>query len=104
MEALFHLNPFVAAAAVSALFSAVWEGTVLAVCVVLCLRLLPRLSAAARSIVWMNVFLLLVLLQFVPYLEARISIASSAHRAPVQLNLLWSFIIAALWLTLSAIR
>jgi beta-lactamase regulating signal transducer with metallopeptidase domain len=104
MEALLHLTSLAAPTAASSLLSAVWEGAVLAACVVLCLRLLPRLSAAARSIVWMNVFLLLVLLQFVPYLEARISIASSAHRAPVQLNLLWSFIIAALWLTLSAIR
>jgi Zn-dependent protease with chaperone function len=88
----------------SSLLSAVWEGAVLALCVVLCLRLLPRLSAAARSVVWMNVFLLLVLLQFVPYFATRISAASSGHPAPVHLNLLWSFVIAGAWLLLSMTR
>ncbi len=35
------------ATATGALFSAIWEGTALALCVALCLRFLPRLSAAA---------------------------------------------------------
>jgi beta-lactamase regulating signal transducer with metallopeptidase domain len=104
MEAFFHLTSPAAAMAASSLLSAVWQGAVLAICVVLCLRLLPRLSAAARSIVWMNVFLLLVSLQFVPYLATRISTASSGHPAPIHLNLLWSFVIAGAWLLLSVTR
>jgi beta-lactamase regulating signal transducer with metallopeptidase domain len=104
MEALFHTTSSVAALAASTLFSAIWEGTVLAACVVLCLRLLPGLSAAARSLVWMNVFLLLVLLQVVPYLGAHMSAASTGRPAPFQLNLLWSIVIAAVWLVLSLFR
>jgi beta-lactamase regulating signal transducer with metallopeptidase domain len=52
----------------------------------------------------MNVFLLLVSLQFVPYLAARISTASSGHPAPIHLNLLWSFVVAGAWLLLSVTR
>jgi len=104
MEALFHFTPFVAASAVSALFSAVWEGTVLAICVVLCMRMFPGLSAAARSVVWMNVFLLLVLLQIVPYVGARLSIGTAGRPAPFQLGLRWSFVIAAAWVMLSLLR
>jgi len=104
MEAFFQLTSPAAAMAASSLLSAVWEGAVLAACVILCLRLLPRLSAAARSVVWMNVFLLLISLQFVPYLAARISTASSGRPAPIHLNLLWSFVIAGAWLLLSMTR
>jgi beta-lactamase regulating signal transducer with metallopeptidase domain len=104
MAALHHTTSFAAALAASTLFSAVWEGTVLAVCVVLWLRLLPGLSAAARSVVWMNVFLLLVLLQVIPYLGAHTSATSTGAPAPFQLNLLWSLLIAAVWLTLSLLR
>jgi beta-lactamase regulating signal transducer with metallopeptidase domain len=104
MEAFFQLTSPAAAMAASSLLSAVWEGAVLALCVVLCLRLLPSLSAAARSVVWMNVFLLLVSLQFVPYLVTRISTASSGRHAQVHLNLLWSFAIAGAWLLLSVTR
>jgi beta-lactamase regulating signal transducer with metallopeptidase domain len=104
MGAFFQLTASAAAMAASNLLSAVWEGAVLSLCVVLCQRLLPRLSAAARSVVWMNVFLLLVSLQLVPYLAARISTASSGRPAPVHLNLLWSFVIAGAWLLLSVSR
>jgi hypothetical protein len=104
MEALFHISPFVAASAVSALFSAVWEGTVLAVCVVLCLRLFPGLGAAARSVVWMNVFLLLVLLQFGPYIGAHVATGNAVQSAPFQLGLIWSIVIAGAWGTLSFLR
>jgi beta-lactamase regulating signal transducer with metallopeptidase domain len=104
MEALFHMTPFVAASAVSALFSAVWEGTVLAVCVVLCLRLFPGLSAASRSVVWMSVFLLLVLLQVHPYIGARSPAGNAARPATFQIGIAWSFVIAGVWAALSLLR
>jgi beta-lactamase regulating signal transducer with metallopeptidase domain len=104
METLLHIASPTAAMAATNLFSAVWEGTVLAACVVLCLRLIPSLSAAARSVVWMNVFLLLMLLQIIPYLETHTSIASTSRPAPFHLSLGWSFVIAAVWLTLSLSR
>ena len=39
MHSLLHVLPFLSAAATGALFSAIWEGSVLAICVVLALRL-----------------------------------------------------------------
>jgi len=104
MEALFHFMSLAAPMVASSLLSAIWEGAVLALCVLLCLRLLPRLSAAARSVIWMNVFLLLLLLQFVPWLTARVSTASSGRSAPFQFDLVWSFAVAAAWLLLSSMR
>lgn len=113
MEPLLHTTMLLSAPAVSALISAVWEGTVLAGCVALCLRLLPRLSAASRSLIWMNVFLLLVLLHFVPAFTGRDSTGapvsvSSAHSVgplhPFHLDLRFSYGVAALWALLSLWR
>lgn len=104
MEALFHAGSVFAALAVSTLVSAVWEGTVLACGVFLCLRLFPRLSAAARSVVWMNVFLLLVVLHFAPALETHAAQGIAARPAALQLNLIWSFAIGGAWVGLSLLR
>lgn len=109
MEPILHNLMLLSAPAASAMISAVWEGAVLAGCVVLCLRLLPRLSAASRSLIWMNVFLLLVLLQFVPAftgLGASGPVSVSSLHAfgplhPFQLDLRWSLGLAALWAMLS---
>jgi beta-lactamase regulating signal transducer with metallopeptidase domain len=104
MEALVHFGSSFAPMAAGSLFSASWEGTVLAACVLLGMRMLPRLSAAARSIVWMNVFLLLVLLHFVPDLPSFMPAARSGRPAPVELSVHWSFFIAGAWALLSLIR
>jgi len=104
MEALFHAGSLFAALAVSTLVSAVWEGAVVAGGVLACLRLFPRLSAAARSVVWMNVFLLLVLLHFVPELGAHSAAGDTARLAPLQLDLRWSLAIAGIWAGLSLLR
>jgi beta-lactamase regulating signal transducer with metallopeptidase domain len=104
MEALFHMTSVTSAEAVSVLISAIWEGAVLVACVALCLRLLPGLSAAARSIVWMNVFLLLVLLQLLPLPAEHWSSDGIFHHSPFQLNLIWSVVIASVWGMLSLWR
>src|ERR1700679_4135472 len=101
MEPILHTTSLLSSAAVSGLFSAIWEGSILAVCVAFSLRLLPRLSAAARSVVWMNVFLLLLLLQIVPSLREPIGNGIPAHSSPILLPPGWSLVIAALWVTLS---
>jgi beta-lactamase regulating signal transducer with metallopeptidase domain len=95
--------------AVGTLFSAVWEGAVLAVCVEGCLRLMPGLSAAARSAIWMNIFAMLVLLHVLPvssHFSAQANAAELAplHRTPFHLDLRWSVAIAAVWAALSAWR
>jgi hypothetical protein len=104
MNELVHWLSFLSAGAANALFSAVWEGAVLAMGVALCLRLLPRLSAAARSVVWLNVFVLLVLLHFVPAFASRPLDPGSGHWPVIHLDLRWSLGIVAVWLALSLWR
>jgi len=104
----------VSAAAVSDLFSAIWEGSILAVCVLICLRLLPRLSSASRSLIWMNVFLLLLVMHIVPSFRTNLATENSVHISPLNFDPRWSIPIAAVWalvtlwrgsqLMLSAIR
>jgi beta-lactamase regulating signal transducer with metallopeptidase domain len=98
---LDELSP-VSTAAVSALFSAVWEGTVLAVCVLVCLRFLSRLNAASRSLIWMNVFLLLLGLHIVPSFGAHPATANTVH--PLYLDERWSLAIGGLWAILTLWR
>jgi beta-lactamase regulating signal transducer with metallopeptidase domain len=101
--ALWHGASSVAAMAAGTLFSAIWEGAVLAGCALLCLRMLPGLSAAARSVVWMNVFLLLVLLQVLPLVGGHGS-GEVGRPAPLLLNPVWSVAIAGAWLALALLR
>lgn len=86
------------AAAASALLSAIWQGAVLALCVALCLRLLPGISAAVRSFIWMAVFAIAFALHFIPAPHAATQI-HAIHAAPI-----WSLALAALWLALSLFR
>ena len=58
MNELLNSLPYVSAGASAALFGAIWQGAVLCAGVLICLRLLPGLSAAARSVIWFNVFVL----------------------------------------------
>jgi beta-lactamase regulating signal transducer with metallopeptidase domain len=104
MEPLVHSATSVAAMAASTLFSAVWEGTVLAACVFAWLRIFPNLSAAARSVIWMNVFALLVLLQVLSFIGAHAGNLSAVHPAAFELDLKWSVIIAGGWAGLSLLR
>jgi len=97
MEPILYDLSSLSTAAVSALFSAIWEGSILAVCVLALLRLLPRLSAASRSLVWMNVFLLLLVMHIVPSFRIHLATANQAHISPVYLDPRWSLAIAGLW-------
>jgi beta-lactamase regulating signal transducer with metallopeptidase domain len=99
----FDLSPL-STAAVSGLFSAIWEGTILAVCVLVCLRFLPRLSAASRSLIWMNVFLLLLGLHIVPSFRTHVATANAVHFSPLYLDQRWSLAIAGLWAILTLWR
>ena len=110
MEMLLHLGflhagiwQSAAAMIAGTLFSAIWEGALLACAALLCLRLLPGLSPAARSVVWMNVFLLLVMLQVLPLVGAH-SGGGVGRPAPLLLNPMWSLAIAGVWVGLSLFR
>ncbi len=104
MTPLLQQLPFFSASAASALFSAIWQGAVLAACVMVCLRLLPSLSAAARSVIWLNVFVLLILLHFVPAFAAPSGLASSVHLSSFHFDWRWSLGIVLLWAGSSAWR
>ena len=104
MNEIVHALSFVSASAAGALFAAIWEGAVLAVGVYLCLRILPGLSAAARSVVWLNVFILLVLLHFVPVFAGSPAVPASRTLPEVHLDVRWSLGVVGLWLALSLWR
>ncbi|HKF46444.1 MAG TPA: M56 family metallopeptidase [Terracidiphilus sp.] len=101
---LFHaLN--LSAAATGALVAAVWEGAVLAAGVWVALRVFSGLSASARSVIWLNVFILLALLHVVPFLASGPGApAEAVGRHSFHLNPLWSLAFAAVWLAASAFR
>ncbi len=104
MSELFHSLSFLSAGASAALLGAIWQGAVLCAAVVVCLRLLPGLSAAARSVVWFNVFVLVLLLHIVPAFTAQAPVFSARHVAAIRLDPRWSLAIGGLWLSLSLWR
>jgi hypothetical protein len=101
---LLHLGSLVwdgSAAAASALLAAIWQGAVVAACVALGLRMMPRLSAAARSLIWLNVFVLLVLLHGVPVLLGHGSEAGAEQGGAFHLNAWWSVGLVGFWSALT---
>jgi beta-lactamase regulating signal transducer with metallopeptidase domain len=90
--------------AAGALIAAAWQGAILVALVALTLRLIPRLSATVRSLVWTAVLALAVLLPLLPF-------AAHAHPAPAatphaafHLAEGWSFALAALWAAISLVK
>ena len=108
MSELLHALSFLSAGASSALLAAIWQGAALCACVALCLRLMPGLSAASRSMIWFNVFVLVTLLHMVPAFTARVQAFPGSHvpaiHPPIHLDPRWSVAIAGLWLSLSLWR
>ena len=88
-----------AANAASALVSAIWQGTILAVCVTLCLRLLPGIPAAFRSFIWSAVFCAVCALHFLPSSHGNAGINHPLHLASQ-----WSLAVLAAWLGCSLFR
>jgi len=84
--------------------SGLWQGLVLAACVWICLRLVPKTTAAIRFTVWTAVFAVLALLPVVHAYAMRAGGGVSGHSAAVQVDVRWSFAIAALWLMVSLMR
>jgi beta-lactamase regulating signal transducer with metallopeptidase domain len=91
--------------AASAFVSGMWQGVVLAACVGLCLRLVPRTTAAVRFAVWSAVFVVLALLPFLHGVQAQGATAErGAMVHALHVDVRWSFAIAAVWLMLSGVR
>ena len=82
-----------------ALFAGIWHGAVLLVVVAIALRLMPRLTAATRSLIWTAALMVIVALPFIPVHQ----VAGTAGRG-LQLAPGWSLAVAAIWLGLSLVR
>lgn len=111
MASILHMALLTSATVVTSLLSAVWEGSLLVALIALSLRILPGLSAAVRSVIWMGAFALLVLLHIAPaipqYRSAAFPLTGAFHATqvhPVHLDLRWSLALACVWATLSLCR
>ncbi|HMH15921.1 MAG TPA: M56 family metallopeptidase [Edaphobacter sp.] len=90
--------------AASSLFSGIWQGVLLAVGVGLSLRFVPKLTATIRFAIWTTLFLVLALLPFLNVFSSTPTQTLGARSSVVQLDIRWSFAIAALWALFSLIR
>jgi beta-lactamase regulating signal transducer with metallopeptidase domain len=91
--------------AANSVVSGLWQGVALAAGAALCLRLVPRTTAAIRFAVWTAVFAVLALLPlFHAYFAGRTAEAVAGRGAVVHVDARWSVAIALLWLTVSLIR
>jgi hypothetical protein len=89
--------------------SGLWQGVVLAAGVGICLRLVPRTTAAVRFAIWTAVFAVLAVLPLlhVYSLNPESGVPghdSVVHGAVMHVDVRWSFAIAALWLMASLVR
>jgi beta-lactamase regulating signal transducer with metallopeptidase domain len=101
---LLHGVEGLAGLAAGSVVSSLWQGFVLAFCVGLCLRLVPKTTAAIRFAVWTAVFSVLALLPLLHVYGLRGSDAAAGHGAFVQMDVRWSLVIAMLWLAVSIVR
>ena len=88
----------------SSFVSGLWQGMVLAAGVALCLRLVPRITAAVRFAIWTAVFVVLAALPLVHAFALRGGGGMLGRGAVVHVDVRWSFAIAALWLVASLVR
>jgi hypothetical protein len=94
----------VAQMAGAAFVSSLWQGILLAGVVALCLRLMPKMTAAVRFAVWSAVFVVVLLL---PVLEAWVARSHGGVPSPAagfHLDARWSYAIAAVWFGSSLMR
>jgi beta-lactamase regulating signal transducer with metallopeptidase domain len=93
-----------------AFFASLWQGATVAIALVLCLRLVPRISAAHRFAAWAAGFAVVASLPFLPFLvrsgelSAAAPLAAGGARPWLALDSRWGFAIAALWLAASVFR
>jgi hypothetical protein len=88
----------------SSFVSGLWQGMVLAAAVALCLRLVPRTTAAVRFAIWTAVFAVLAVLPLLHAYTLRTGGVMPRRGAVLQVDVRWSFAIAALWLIVSLVR
>ncbi len=84
----------------AALLTAIWQGAALTLAVALCLRLIPAIRPAARSVIWTAVFLLIAALPLVAALRLA-RVASPPSPAAVHLDPRWAIALIAAWSSLT---
>jgi hypothetical protein len=94
----------VAQMAGAAFVSSLWQGILLAGLVALCLRLMPKMTAAVRFAVWSAVFVVVLLLPVLEGWGARSHGGIASPTAGFHLDARWSYAIAAMWFGLSLVR
>jgi beta-lactamase regulating signal transducer with metallopeptidase domain len=104
MEAILHTFTSISPIVAGSLVAAIWQGMVLAVCIGLCLRLIPGITAAMRSMVWTAVLLLMVSLHLVPLMTRNATSSSAVQDHSMHLAVGWSLVLVCLWGVLSAVR
>ena len=101
---LLHSVEGLSRVAAGSVVSGLWQGLVLAAAVWVCLRLMPKTTAAIRFAVWTAVFAVLALLPLLNAYGLRSNGGAAGHSAFVQVDVRWSLAIAALWLAVSMVR
>jgi bla regulator protein blaR1 len=82
----------------------IWEGIVLAAGVGVCLRLVPKTTAAVRFAIWTAVFGVLAVLPLVHAYSLDSGVGAPGRAAWVHVDVRWSFVIAGVWLAASLTR
>ena len=82
----------------------IWEGIVLAAGVGVCLRLVPKTTAAVRFAIWTAVFGVLAVLPLVHAYSLDSGAGGPGRAAWVHVDVRWSFVIAGVWLAASLTR
>ena len=90
--------------AAAAFVSSLWQGVLLAVAVALGLRFVPKMTAAVRFAVWSAVFVVILLLPFIQTWVSRSHPGIASSGARIQLDVRWSYVIAAVWVFFSLVR
>ena len=90
--------------AAAAFVSSLWQGVLLAVAVALGLRFVPKMTAAVRFAVWSAVFVVILLLPFIQTWVSRSHAGIASSGAGIQLDVRWSYVIAAVWVFFSLVR
>jgi hypothetical protein len=101
---LWHGVESLSRVAAGSVVSGLWQGLVLAAAVGICLRLMPKITAAIRFAVWTAVFAVLALLPLLHAYGLRGDRGAVGHSAFVQVDVRWSLAIAALWFGVSMVR
>jgi hypothetical protein len=105
MEQGMHILTLLSAVAAGSLVSAIWQGVILAIGAALCLRSIKGTTAGLRSVLWTGVFLLVVLLHFVPlFMRGSSAVVPRMPGSILHLDLHWSLAIACVWGLFSLVR